>query len=64
MFYSGKSGCIRSKLLYLGKLVVLGQEWFFFGQSGSLRAKWLYSGNVVLIEQSGYIRGKVVILGQ
>ena len=44
-FYSGKSGCIRAKVVV-------------FGQSGCTRAKvvvyeqkWLYSGKVVVVGQ-------------
>ena len=75
--YSGKSGCICTKLLYSDKLVVLGhagyicanvvvfgQKWLYFGKSGCIRAK------VVVIRQSDCIPAKwlfsvkVVLFGQ
>ena len=56
---SVKSGCIRKKLLYLGKSDYFGPKVIFiwarvvlFGQ------KWLYLG------KSGSLRGKVVLFGQ
>ena len=50
-FSSNKSSCIRAKLLYSGKVVVLGE-------SGCVRAK------VVVFGESGFIRAKVVVFGQ
>ena len=61
---SGKSGCIRAKLLYLDKVGWLGQSGLFrtkvvlFGKEVVFRQKWLYSG------KSGFIRAKDVVLGQ
>ena len=37
--YSGKSGCIRTKWFYMGKVVVFGQKWMYSGKSGCIRAK-------------------------
>ena len=49
LFYSGKSGCSRAKV------VVFGQKKVLFGK------KWLYSGKVVVFGQSGGIGAKVVV---
>ena len=53
-FYSGKSGCIRTKVvvfgqkwLYLCKVVVFGQKFLYSGKSGCIRAKWSYSDKLV-----------------
>ena len=50
---SGKSGCIRVRMMYLGRVVVLLQKWLYSGKNGCTRAKWLYSGKVVVFGQSG-----------
>ena len=52
--YSGKSGCIRAKLVVsrqkwfcleilvvFGKMALVGQKWLYSGKSGCIRAKWL-----------------------
>ena len=46
-FYSGKSGWIGTKWLYLEKKLVV------FGKSECIRKKWLNSGKDVLFEQNG-----------
>ena len=43
-FSSGKSGCIRVKLLYSGKVVVFGQKWLYSGKSGCIREKRVVFG--------------------
>ena len=48
--YSGKSGCIRPKLLYSGKRLLSGR-------SGCVRAK------VVVFVQSGFNQAKLVVFG-
>ena len=55
--YSGKSGCIREKVVV-------------FGQIGCIRVKWLYTGKVDIFGQmllysgkNGCIRTKVVVVG-
>ena len=50
--YSGKSGCIRAKV------VVLGQKWLYSNKKGCVRAKWLDLG------KSSYNRAKVSVFGQ
>ena len=53
-----QSGCIREKVVVLGKVDVLGKNWFYsgevvvFGKSGGIQARSLYSG------KSGFIRAK------
>ena len=47
----GQICCIRAKWLYLGKMVV-------FGQNGSNCANLLYSGKLVVIGQRGCIWAK------
>ena len=43
----GKSGCIRQKWFYSGKVVVIGQsrlvraKWLFSGKNGCIWAKWV-----------------------
>ena len=63
--YSGKSGCIRAKL------VVFRQKWFcldnvvVFEKMALVGQKWLYSGKVVVIGQNCFIFcAKVVVFGQ
>ena len=58
--YSGKSGCIRLKVVVFRKVVVFGEKWLYSGKIGWLRAKvvvfgqkWLCSG------KSGCIRAKL-----
>ena len=66
-----ESGCIRVKLLYLGKRCFIRAKMDVFGQSGCNRQTWLYSSTVVVVGQTsclraewlyssknGYIRGK------
>ena len=49
-----ESDCFRAKLLFLGKVVVIGQsgcistQWLYSGKSGRIRSKWLYSFKVVV----------------
>ena len=58
IFYSGKSGFIRTRWLFSGKMVLfekngcIGKKMVVFGQ------KWLYSG------KRGCIQAEVVVLGQ
>ena len=49
--YSGKSGCVRAKVVV-------------FVQSACIRAKWLYSGKVFVFRQGGCIWAKVVVFGE
>ena len=59
--YSGKSGCIRAKLvvgwLFWGKNYFIRITIIVFVQSGRFRL------NVVVFLQSGCIRAKVVVFG-
>ena len=48
--YSGRSNCIRAKVVVFGQIVLFGQ-------------KWLYSGKVAAFGQGGCIREKVVVFG-
>ena len=64
VFVFGQSGCVRAKLVVLGKVVVFGKV-LVFGQSACnptkvflFGQKWLCSG------KSGDIQAKVVVLGQ
>ena len=50
--YSGKSGCIRAKV------VILGVKWFYLDKNGSIRPKLLYSGKVVVFRQNWLYSGK------
>ena len=45
-------------------MTLLEQKWLYSEQSDCTRVKWLYSGKVVVFGQSGFIRAKVVLLGQ
>ena len=40
--YSDKSGCIRAKWFYSGKVVVVGKKLLYSGNSCYIPAKWLY----------------------
>ena len=63
--HSGKSGCIRTRWLYLGKVVVFGQKWLYSDKSGFIRAIRLYSGkNGCNRAKKGSIRAKIVVIGQ
>ena len=49
--YSGKNGCIRTKLVVFGqkflcsgKVVVFGQKWWYSGKSGCIRAEVVVFG--------------------
>ena len=58
--YSGRKGCIRSKV------VVFGIKWFYSGNKVVLVQKWLYSGKMVVFGQKGKdgsIREKVALFG-
>ena len=68
---------IGQKLLYSGKLVVIGQcvgiraWWLFWGKSGCIRANvvvlgqiWLYSGKSCCIHEKWLYSGKFVVFGQ
>ena len=67
LLYSGKSGCIRAKLVVFGeKVVVLQLKWLYFAKTGSNWARLLYSGKVVVfgqkwlyLDKSGCIWAKV-----
>ena len=67
---SGKCACIRSKWLYLGKMVVFGKSGSIlakvvvFGQGSCIRAKWLYLGRVVVFEHMWLYLDKVFVFGQ
>ena len=65
--YSGKTGCIRAKVvvfgqkwLYSGIVIVIGQNWLYSGKSGCNRVKWLHSGKVVVFGQKCLYSGKSV----
>ena len=58
MVIFGQGGCIRSKWIYSGKVVVFGQKWV---NSGKVVVLWK---QVVFFGQSGCIRAKVVVIGQ
>ena len=65
MVVFGQSGCILTKELCSGKLVLFGQKWLYSGKSASFRAKnvvfgqkWLLSG------KSGCIRARIAVFGQ
>ena len=49
-------GCIRAKLLYSGKVIVIEQKCLCSGKNGCIRDKWLFFDKVVVFEQSGCIR--------
>ena len=62
--YSGKSCCIRTKVvvfmqkwLYLGKVVIFGKKWLYIGKVVVYGRTWLYPGNVVVF-------GKLVVVVQ
>ena len=44
LLYSGKSGCVHAKWLYLGKVVVFGQRLFYLGKSACIVAKLFVIG--------------------
>ena len=60
MVVIGGGGCIRQRLLYLGKVVIFGQKWLYSGkrESSGKSGCDLYSG------KSGCIRAKMVLFGQ
>ena len=51
MLYSGKSVCIRARVVV-------------FQQSGYIRIKWLYSGKLVILGQMCSYSGKYVVFGK
>ena len=75
LFYSGKSSCIRAKVVVFeqsgciwvkvfvfGKLLYSGKM-DVFGQSGCIQARRLYSRKVVVFGQKWLYWGKAVVLG-
>ena len=73
--YSGKSGCLRRKVVGFWKSGSNREKWLYsakvvvFGQSGCNWAKCLHSGKVVLFGQKllylgKSVSGKVVVIGQ
>ena len=67
----GKSGCIRAKMLYSGKVFDFEQKWINSGKNGCIRAELLHSGKsvciraiVVVFAQQWLYSGRVVIFGQ
>ena len=71
LLYSGQSGCIRGKWLYLVKIVVLGQRWLSSKKSGfyrtkvvCIRAKWSLSRQLVVFVKKLLYFGKVAVIGQ
>ena len=52
LFYSGKSGCIRAKVVLFGQSYLIRGKRLNSGKSGCIRAK------VVAFVQSGCIRAK------
>ena len=56
--YSGKSGCIRAKLLYSDNKVSFGQKWCYSGNMVVFGSNWLYTG------KSGSTQVKVVVFWQ
>ena len=57
-FYSGKSGFIRTRLLFSGKMVLFDKNGCIGTKVVVFRQKWLYSG------KKGCNQAKVVVLGQ
>ena len=39
--YLSKSGCLRARWLYSGKVVVIEKKGLYSGKSGCIRTKWL-----------------------
>ena len=56
--YSGRSGCIKAKVVVLEQSGVIWEKVVVFGQY------WLYSGKVVVIGQKGCIPAKVAVFQQ
>ena len=68
--FIGKSGCIRAKWLYSGKVVGFRQGsciWVkvvVFGETFFIGAGLLYSSKLVLLGQKWLYSGKVVVFGR
>ena len=74
-FYSGKSFCIRVKVVVFGqsgcnreKVVLFVQKWLFSGKSGSIRTKvvvlgqkWLSLATLLCSVKSGRNRARAVV---
>ena len=55
----GQSGCIRAKLVvFLAKVVVLGQNWLHSGKVVVFGQRLLYSSKVVVFGKTGLYSGK------
>ena len=52
------SGCIRTKVVVIGRKWLFSDKMVVFGQSGCIRTK------VVVFGQSGCIRAKEVVIGK
>ena len=49
--YSGKSGCIRAKVVLIGQTVRVRTKVVVFGQGGCIRLMWLSSDKMVVFRQ-------------
>ena len=63
MVVFGQSGCIRARLLFLGKVGSFGQGGWIW-EKVVYSAKWLYSGKVVAFGKKWLYSGKVVVFGR
>ena len=71
LFYSGRSGSIRAKLMLFGqrccnraKVVLFGKKWFYSGKSGFIWAKLLYSGKSGCSRARMSYSDRLVVFGQ
>ena len=61
--YSGKTCCIRKKVVVFGQSCLMQINWLISGKSGSLRGRRFYSGKMVVFGESGCIQAKMVVIG-
>ena len=58
LFYSYKGGCIREKVVVIGKLVVFGQKWLYFSKVVVFGQNVLFSGYRYCIRAKRFYSGK------
>ena len=71
MFYSGRSGSIRAKLMLFGQsccisatVVLFAKKWLYSGKSSSIRAISCIWEKIVVFGQGGCMLEKVFVFGQ
>ena len=60
--YSGKTDCIRAKVVVFVQKWLYSGKWLHSDESGCIHAKWFFLAKFVVIGQNWLYSGKVVVL--